>query len=132
MFDLVDNPVSTQLIREFHEASKPVTLLCHGAAAILKATLADGSLLIKGHRITGFSGQEELDVDRQKDMPFHLENALNTASDGFYEKAAKAWDPKVIVTANGKILSGQNPGSAHQLAVELLKVLQGTQSIVEV
>lgn len=130
MFDLVDNPVSTQLIREFHEASKIVALVCHGAAAILKAELADGNLLIRGHRITGFSGQEEIDVDRQKDMPFHLENALNSASGGFYEKAPQAWDPKVIVTANGKILSGQNPASAHPLAVELLKVLQG--STVEV
>src|ERR1700712_3931494 len=99
MFDLVDNEVSISLIREFWEAGKVVSTLCHGAAAMVKATLADGTLLIKGHRMTGFSNQEEIDVDRQKDMPFHLETALNTASDGFYEKAAKAWGPKVIVTA---------------------------------
>jgi putative intracellular protease/amidase len=126
MFDLVENPASAQLIREFWEASKIVSSLCHGSAALLKATLANGTLLIKGHRVTGFSGQEELDVDRQKDMPFHLENALNTASDGFYEKAPQAWAPKVIVTANGRLLSGQNPASAHPLAVAILKVLQGS------
>lgn len=126
MFDLVDDTVSLQLIREFYESSKMVSALCHGTAALLNATLSDGSKLIAGHRVTGFSNQEEIDVDRQKDMPFHLETYLNTASNGFYEKAPQAWAPKVISTANGKLLTGQNPASAHPLAVEMLKVLQGT------
>lgn len=132
MFDLVENPVSIQLLREFRSAGKIITTLCHGSAALTKATLADGTLLIKGHRVTGFSGQEEIDVDRQKDMPFHLENALNTASDGFYEKAAAAWAPKVVVTDDGKLLSGQNPNSALPLSQALLKVLQGTGPFAEV
>ncbi|MCJ1472066.1 hypothetical protein MMC13_000711 [Lambiella insularis] len=125
MFDLVDNTISHQLIREFWEAGKIVSAVCHGAAALLKVTLANGDLLIKDHRVTGFSNQEEIDVDRQKDMPFHLETTLNEASNGFYEKADAAWGPKVIVTANGKLLTGQNPSSAEPLAKELRKVLQG-------
>ena len=56
-------------------------------------------------------------------MPFHLETALDKASGGHYEKAAKAWDPHV--TVDGKLLMGQNPNSANPLAVELLKVLEG-------
>lgn len=126
MFDLVDNTVSHQLIREFWEADKMVSAVCHGSAALLKVTLPSGELLLKGHRVTGFSNQEEIDVDRQKDMPFHLETALNTASNGFYEKAAAAWGPKAIVTANGKLLTGQNPASAGPLAEEILKTLQAT------
>lgn len=125
MFDLVDNTVSHQLIREFWEAGKIVSAVCHGAAALLKAPLANGELLIKNHRVTGFSNQEEIDVDRQKDMPFHLETALNVASNGFYEKAPAAWLPKVIVTANGKLLTGQSPASAEPLAIEIRKVLLG-------
>ena len=125
MFDLVDNTVSHQLIREFWEAGKMVAAVCHGSAALLKAKLANGDLLLKGRRVTGFSNQEEIEVDRQKDMPFHLETALNVASNGFYEKAPAAWAPKAIVTANGKLLTGQNPSSAGPLAEEILKVLQG-------
>jgi putative intracellular protease/amidase len=102
-----------------------VSAVCHGSAALLKATLANGDLLLKGHRVTGFSNQEEIDVDRQKDMPFHLETALNVASNGFYEKAPAAWGTKAIVTANGKLLTGQNPASAGPLAEEILRVLQG-------
>jgi putative intracellular protease/amidase len=124
MFDLVDNPVSIQLIREFWDAGKIVTFLCHGTAAILNVRLADGTLLAAGKKVTGFSNQEEIDVDREKDMPFHLETALDKASGGHYSKAGKAWDPNV--TVDGKLLMGQNPASAHDLAVELLEALKGT------
>ena len=130
MFDLVDDPVSIKLIREFHDASTMVSALCHGTATLLKVPLADGTLLIRGQRVTGFSDQEEIDVDRQQDMPFHLEKALNTASDGIYEKAPKAWGPKVFVTANGKLLTRQNPASAYPLAVEILKVIQGAVEVL--
>lgn len=123
MFDLVDNDVSTALIREFYEADRYVTAVCHGSAALLKAKLADGSLLIKGEKVTGFSNDEEIAVDRQKDMPFHLETALDVASGGNYEKSPEAWVPHVIVSKTKKFLTGQNPGSAQPLAVELLKKL---------
>jgi putative intracellular protease/amidase len=126
MFDLVDNAVSIQLIREFHDAGKIITALCHGTAAVLNVRLADGTLLVAGQKVTGFSDQEEIDVNRAKDMPFHLEDALDRASGGHYEKASKAWDPKVVVNPGGKLLMGQNPASAQGLAVELLKVLVGT------
>ncbi|KAH8657197.1 putative parkinson disease 7 domain-containing protein 1 [Tricladium varicosporioides] len=126
MFDLVDNPVSTQLIREFYEADKMVSAVCHGSAALLKATLADGSLLVTGEKITGFSNAEEIAVDRQKDMPFHLETALDNASGGNYEKSEAAWAPHVIVSSTKKLLTGQNPASAQPLAVELLKKLKAS------
>lgn len=124
MFDLVDNPVSTQLIREFHEASRIVSAVCHGSAALLNATLADGTRLIAGKKVTGFSNAEEIAVDRQKDMPFHLETALNIASEGGYLKAEEAWAPRVVVNENKKLLTGQNPASAQGLAEALLKVIQ--------
>jgi len=123
MFDLVENHVSIQLILEFWNAGKYVVGLCHGAAALLNVRIRDGGLLVEGKKVTGFSNQEEIDVDREKDMPFHLETALNKASGGHYEKAAKAWDPHV--TVDGNLLMGQNPASANPLAIEVLKVLTG-------
>ncbi|KAF4625741.1 hypothetical protein G7Y89_g12422 [Cudoniella acicularis] len=124
MFDLVDNPKSTKLIREFYEADRIVSAVCHGSAALLNATLADGSKLIAGEKVTGFSNEEEIAVDRQKDMPFHLEDALDKASAGNYERSGAAWAPHVIVSSTKKLLTGQNPASAQGLAVELLKKLQ--------
>ena len=126
MFDLVDNKVSTDLIIEFYTSHKIVSAVCHGSAALLKATLPDGTLFLKGEKVTGFSNQEEIDVDRQKDMPFHLETALDVASGGGYEKADKAWDEKVVVSfeSGKRLLTGQNPGSAKRVAEELLRLLE--------
>lgn len=124
MFDLTDNPTSAQLIQEFYVADRIVSTVCHGAAALINAKKPDGTRLVAGEKITGFSGQEEIDVDRQKDMPFHLENALNEASEGGYEKAEKAWQPHVVVSSTKRLVMGQNPASAAPFAVALLKKIQ--------
>ena len=126
MFDLVDSEVSIQLIREFYEADKYVTAVCHGAAALVNATLSDGSYLIAGEAVTGFSDAEEVWANRPRDMPFHLEEALDKSSGGHYEKAEEAWAPKVIVSKTKKLITGQNPASAKGLAEELLKKLIGS------
>lgn len=124
MFDLVDNEVSTDLIREFYSAFKIVTAVCHGVAALINATKPDGTKLVAGKKITGFSNAEEIAVDRQKDMPFHLETVLNNASEGGYEKAAEAWAPLTLVSEDGKLITGQNPASAAGVAEALLKALK--------
>lgn len=59
MFDIVDDASSLQLIREFFESKKVVGGVFHGSAAFLKATLSDGSSLIAGSEVTGFSNSEE-------------------------------------------------------------------------
>jgi putative intracellular protease/amidase len=128
MYDLATDPTSIQLIREFHDADRIIVALCHGSAALANVKLADGSPLLTGHSVTGFSDLEEEQATANKivppGMPFSLETALNAASGGKYEKATAAWDPHVIVEPSGKMLFGQNPNSAHPLGEALLKVLQ--------
>jgi len=124
MFDLVNDETSIKLLREFHDKSKYVVAVCHGSAALINVKLADGTNLIAGEKVTGFSDAEEVIANRPKDMPFHLEDSLNVASNGGYEKAAEAWAPKVLVSSTKKLMTGQNPASAHPLAIELLKKLQ--------
>lgn len=124
MFDLVDNTVSTDLIREFYSASRVVSAVCHGVAALINATLPNGTNLVAGKKITGFSNAEEIAVDRQKDMPFHLETVLDNASKGGYEKATEAWAPLTLVSEDGKLITGQNPASAQGVAEALVRVLK--------
>jgi putative intracellular protease/amidase len=128
MFDLVNNKVSLQLIREFHESGRIVSAVCHGSAALVNATLADGTKLIAGEAVTGFSNEEEVIANRPQDMPFSLEDALNNASGGKYEKATAAWAPHVVTSAlkTKKLLTGQNPASAKGFAEELLKFIESS------
>ncbi|KAL6910025.1 putative chaperone protein HSP31 [Trichoderma evansii] len=127
MYDLATDPESIQLLREFYDADRIIVALCHGSGALVNVKLANGSPILTGHRVTGFSNTEEEQAYANKivppDMPFSLEDALNNASNGLYEKASEAWSPHVIVGPSRKLLFGQNPASAQPLAEKLLELL---------
>lgn len=127
MYDLATDSTSIQLLREFHDAGCIIVALCHGSAALVNVTIADGSPILSGHRVTGFSNTEEEQAYGNNivppGMPFSLEDSLNEASGGKYEKSSEAWSPHVIVEPSQKLLFGQNPASAHPLAERLLEVL---------
>jgi putative intracellular protease/amidase len=110
MFDLVDDPTSQQLIKEFWEAGKIVSAVCHAPAVLYDVKLSDGSLLLAGKEVTGFSVAEEEQVGLAKVVPFVPEDALQKASGGKYVKAAEPWGEKVVVS--GRLITGQNPASA--------------------
>jgi len=123
MFDIVKDPDSIALIREFWEGGKIVSTVCHGSAALLNAKLSDGSYLIKDTPVTGFANSEEDEYNFSQFMPFMLETELDKISGGKYEKAATNWASHVVVAKNGRLLTGQNPGSARDLAKALLERL---------
>lgn len=121
MFDLVDNPTSQQLIREFWEADKVVAAVCHAPAVLYDVKLSDGSLLVAGKEVTAFTNAEEEQVGLTDAVPFLPENALQKASGGRFVKAAEPWGEKVVVT--GKLITGQNPASATGVGVAIAKAL---------
>src|SRR6516162_3643007 len=65
-------------IRAFYEAEKPVAVYCHGVAALVDLKLSDGSYLVNGKTVTGFSDIEEDFSDKAAGvqiMPWRLEPA---------------------------------------------------------
>ena len=118
MFDIADLPVSHEIIREFYEASKVVSAVCHGVAALAKVKLSDGAYLVDGQKVTGFSNKEEEDTGLWNVLPFLLETELreNVGKDGGYKKANTPWGEKVVVSGNdGRLITGQNPASASPI-----------------
>ena len=121
MFDLATDETSHKVIREFAEAGKVVSAVCHGPAALINAKLSDGSYLIANAPVTGFSNTEEDQVGLTKAMPFLLEDELNKNSGGKFEKATEPWALKVVVAKDGKLITGQNPASAAAVGEAILK-----------
>ncbi|KAL8715468.1 MAG: hypothetical protein Q9220_000802 [cf. Caloplaca sp. 1 TL-2023] len=122
MFDLVNDSQSQQVAREMYEAGGIVSAVCHGPAALLNVKLSDGSYLLKGSRVTGFSNVEEEQMGLKEHMPYLLEDELKQRSGGLYE-TTEAWGSKVVNSADGRIITGQNPGSTAALAARVLEVL---------
>jgi putative intracellular protease/amidase len=113
-----------------YEQGGIVAAVCHGPAALLNATLSNGQYLIKGMKVTGFSNEEEaiteILIGKKHVMPFFLENELPKRG-AIYEKVY-VHEPLVIVSGNGRLITGQNPESATNVGEKVVEILKGGQA----
>jgi len=100
--------------------SKFVAALCHGLAGLVGCRKPDGTPLVAGLKVTGFSHCEETDVGLAEKVPFVPETKLKELG-ALYEKGAN-WNSCVVV--DGCLLTGQNPQSSEALAREVVRVLK--------
>ena len=112
-----------------YEQGGIVTAVCHGPAALLNATLSNGQYLIKGMKVTGFSNEEEaiteILIGKKHVLPFFLENELPKHG-AIYEKVY-VHEPLVVVSGNGRLITGQNPESATNVGEKVVEILKGGQ-----
>ncbi|KAF9182207.1 hypothetical protein BGZ51_007082 [Haplosporangium sp. Z 767] len=109
MFDLEHNEAALKVTAAAYEAGKVVGAVCHGPIALTDVKLSDGSLLVKGKNVTGFSDDEERSVQLENVVPVLLESKLREIGAN-YQKADQQWGAKVVT--DGRIVTAQNPASA--------------------
>lgn len=119
LWDLTEDRDSIRLIEEFSHSDRPVGAVCHAPAVFKSPKGADGSLLVSGKTVTGFTNSEEDSVGLTEVVPFLVEDMLK-ANGGKYEKGAD-WGSFVVV--DGKLVTGQNPASSEEAARKLLALL---------
>lgn len=118
--DLALHAPTASLTAKLYENGGIVGAVCHGPAALLPITLSNGKPLIEDKTVTSFTREEEVDFGTIQDIPFLLEEALTRKAAKFSK--IQPWGVHVIV--DGKLVTGQNPASAHgvgEAMVELLK-----------
>lgn len=118
MWDLAEDPNSIRLLESFYNSGKPIALVCH-APGVLRHVTYKGAPLVKGKRVTGFTNEEEEEVQLTKIVPFLVEDELIRLGARF-EKAPN-WQSFVVV--DGRLVTGQNPASSTAGAQALLKLL---------
>jgi putative intracellular protease/amidase len=123
MWDLINNPVSIALLESFYNAGKPVAAVCH-SSAVLHNVMHKGVSIIKGRRVTGFTNDEEEEVQLTKVVPFLVEDLLKRAG-GLFEKKPN-WQPLAI--ADGRVVTGQNPASSTVAAKLLIELMGGAKA----
>lgn len=119
LWDLAEDPHSIKLIEQFWASGKPVAAVCHAPGVLRKVTKPDGSPLVKGKRVTGFTNSEEEGVGLTAVVPFLVEDELKKAG-GLFERTDD-WGEYAVV--DGHLVTGQNPASSAIAAEELLKLL---------
>lgn len=122
MVDIARNPEVQQAVQRAWDGGKIVAAVCHGPAAFLGVKLEDGTPLVKGRKLTAFSNAEE-EGYAKADVPFLLEDALR--EEGAEYSAGDVWQANVVV--DGRLLTGQNPGSGAALAEAIVAALKEAQ-----
>ena len=118
MWDLAESPVSIALLESFYDSGKPIALVCH-SPGVLRHVMHQGEPLVKGKRVTGFTNQEEEEVQLTHVVPFLVEDELKRLGATF--EKLPSWTPFSIT--DGRLITGQNPASSTSAAQSLLKLL---------
>jgi putative intracellular protease/amidase len=116
LWDLAEDKDSIALIETMAAADKTIVAVCHAPAVFRHTKSADGSPLVEGRSVTGFSNSEEEAVELTKIVPFLLEDELQVKG-GNYSKSSD-WYPYVVT--DGNLITGQNPASSGPAAEALL------------
>lgn len=121
IWDFPDNEELQSISRKIYENGGIVSSVCHGAAGLLNIKLSNGSLLVKGKELTGFSNEEEKLAELDKFVPFLTETEL-LARGAIYKKADEPWVSFAV--EDNRLITGQNPASGGAVADLLIKVLK--------
>lgn len=118
--DLADNSDFAKLSASHYENGGVLSAVCHGPAALLPIILSNGDKLLAGKSVTGFTREEEIDYETIDKIPFLLEEKLARNA----KKYTKMQPWSEFVIEDGRVITGQNPSSAHAVAQAVVKHLK--------
>jgi putative intracellular protease/amidase len=116
LWDLTNDAQSIALIENALATDTPVALVCHAPGVLKNVHAPDGSPLVRGRKVAGFTNGEEAAVGLTDVVPFLVEDMLQ-ANCGLYSKGP---DFAPYVVEDGLLITGQNPASSEKAAEMLL------------
>jgi len=122
MFTFRENEDLMGAIRHFYEAEKPTAVYCHGTAALVDLKLSDGSYLVDGKTVTGFSNVEEEFSDSfvgEKVMPWRVEDVLKERGANYVQGGLF----KAFAVRDGRLITGQQQYSGRKVAQIVIEAL---------
>lgn len=119
LWDLAEDKHSIALIENLFANGKPVATVCHAPGVLRHVKKPDGTPLVAGKRVTGFTNSEEQAVGLLDVVPFLVEDELKNQG-GLFERT-QDWGVRTVT--DGHLITGQNPASSAATAEELLKLL---------
>jgi putative intracellular protease/amidase len=117
--DLASNKDFAALSAKHYENGGVIAAVCHGPAALLPIILSNGESLLANKSVTGFTREEEIDFGTIDDVPFLLEESL--ARNAARYNKVQPWGEFIV--EDDRVITGQNPSSAHAVGVALVNYL---------
>lgn len=122
MFTFRDNADLRNAVRVFYESERITGAFCHGMAALVDLTLSDGTYLVEGRTVTGFSNIEEDYGDKAvgvQIMPWRLEDALRARGANYIHAGLF----KPFAVRDGRLVTGQQQYSGREVARHVITML---------
>ena len=96
-----------------------VAAVCHGPACFVGVVDDDGRPFVAGRRLAAFTDSEEHAAQKQAVVPFLLESRLRELG----AEVVTAPDFTEHVVVDGRVVTGQNPASATEMAREIVRIV---------
>lgn len=119
VWDFPGNQAVIRVGRAVYEHGGIVSAVCHGPAALIDLTLSDGSYLIQGRKVAGFTNAEEQANGTADAVPYLLADRLE--SRGATHVPGPNFTQQVV--ADGRLVTGQNPQSAAGVARQIVATI---------
>lgn len=120
MFDFPDSETLLHVLQQQAQSDKVIGAVCHGPAGLVNVTYNDGSPIVQGKQVTGFTDSEEEEMQLVEKMPFLLESTLRLKGADFTSQ--ENWADFAV--RDGKLVTGQNPQSSASAANKVIEALE--------
>lgn len=120
LVDLASDPTLRDMLSRQDAAGRLIGAVCHGPAGLIAVQRSDGSPLLKGRRVTGFTNTEERLAGLHDKVPFLLEDAMKAKGADFHSALLPMLSH---VERDGNLLTGQNPKSSHAIGKAMIEAL---------
>jgi putative intracellular protease/amidase len=119
MWDFPDDAALAGIASAIYQKGGVVAAVCHGPAGLLNVRNPDGTYLLAGKEVAGFTNSEEKAAGLTEVVPFLLADELTRR--GATHRPGADWQENVVVSE--RLVTGQNPASATGVAEAVVKLL---------
>lgn len=128
MFGVPENKAIQEIAAHIYEGGTGiVSAICHGTAGLANIKLDNGTYLVADQKINGFPDAfENMNGAYYKEFPFSIEQMMEERGASFVYSET-GWDSFYI--SNDRIITGQDPSSAKQVAQAIIKRLRKDSKI---
>ena len=120
LVDLATDSTLQDMLSRQEAEGRLIAAVCHGPAGLLHARRRDGSPLLEGRRVTGFTNTEERLAGLHDKVPFLLEDAMKAQGGDFHSALLPMLSH---IERDGNLITGQNPKSSHAIGKAMVEAL---------
>ena len=120
MWDFPENRDLISLAETIYAGGGYIASVCHGEAGLVNLKAADGTPLVRGRKINGFTNEEERLNGTDKMVPLSPEDELKKDGAEF----VKGQPYTEFAVEDQRFITGQNPMSIHKVAEMLAGALK--------